>query len=552
MLDSFIGAPSSKSSNTRTSCGNCRLRKVRCDAIKPVCTPCKNRSRAPFSDGDPCEYPGQSGLTHAEMLEADVSRLERRLRELESIDDPSSVRLQSPYSQNNPGFRCGSRSQDITPIQNEGRVLNDFLVNFNQEPHVNTRRSTLSWFLSNHGSSFGIYLNESRLLDGICSSLPFGHPSRPSPGLIVTLYLVTSRLLSTPSPVPNVQNDTALSLVLNQVSNMLSSSHPKRIIHAIQAEIILSNYFLHMRRNLEGRYHLNTALSLAAGAGLHRTRTVGSSILPPPTDSIEEGETINAFWTIYSMHNVWDAIEPAVGADSVVLDRNGQRIDVPWPLDMVDYEQGIPRTYMGASSSSSATVRNFLSGSGSPGSLSGGEGRSLIAIYSKASILFSRATSLANSSRNANRNDPTEMERLVSCLNHLDQLIDSFAGPPAVSSPLAVLTRTLAYASTIQLHAAFADSNARSHNKSIVAARAAADLVSLVPVPNSGSGTMVLNPIFAILWGIIGRVIAREIGRIRLARDSGTVGRRNELSTLLERILATMNAWSGWSSIMGE
>ncbi|KAL0064938.1 hypothetical protein AAF712_008057 [Marasmius tenuissimus] len=305
---------------------------------------------------------------------------------------------------------------------------------------------------------------------------------------------------------------------------MLSSSHPKRIIHAIQAEIILSNYFLHMRRNLEGRYHLNTALSLAAGAGLHRTRTVGSSILPPPTDSIEEGETINAFWTIYSMHNVWDAIEPAVGADSVVLDRNGQRIDVPWPLDMVDYEQGIPRTYMGASSSSSATVRNFLSGSGSP----------------------------ANSSRNANRNDPTEMERLVSCLNHLDQLIDSFAGPPAVSSPLAVLTRTLAYASTIQLHAAFADSNARSHNKSIVAARAAADLVSLVPVPNSGSGTMVLNPIFAILWGIIGRVIAREIGRIRLARDSGTVGRRNELSTLLERILATMNAWSGWSSIMGE
>ncbi|KAK1223888.1 hypothetical protein PQX77_013222 [Marasmius sp. AFHP31] len=494
----YTGAPSSKSSNTRTSCGNCRLRKVRCDALKPVCTPCKNRSRAPFSDEDPCEYPGQSGLTHAEKLEADVSRLEKRLRELESVDDPSSVRLQSPYSQNNPGFR---------------------------------------------------------LLEGVCSSLPFGHPSRPSPGLILTLYLVASRLLSTPSPAPHIQNDAALSLVLNQVSNMLSSSHPKRIIHAIQAEIILSNYFLHMRRNLEGRYHLNTALSLAAGAGLHRTRTVGSSstLLPPPTDPIEEGETINAFWTVYSMHSVWDAIEPAVGADSVVLDRNGQRIDVPWPLDMVDYEQGIPRTYMDTSSSSSSTVRNFLSGSGSAGSSSGGEGRSLIALYSKASILFSRATSLANSARNANRNDHTEMERLISCLNHLDQLIDSFTSPPAVSSPLGVLTRTLAYASTIQLHAAFADSNARSHNKSVAAARAAADLVSLVPVPNPGSGTtVVLNPMLAVLWGIVGRVLAREIGRIRLARDSGTVGRRNELSMLLERILTTMNAWSGWSSIMGE
>ena len=63
-------------------------------------------------------------------------------------------------------------------------------------------------------------------------------------------------------------------------------------------------------------------------------------LLPPPSDQIERGEMVNAFWTVYSMHNFWDAVEPSGSGDgSIVLDRDGQRIDVPWPIDMNELEQ---------------------------------------------------------------------------------------------------------------------------------------------------------------------------------------------------------------------
>ena len=66
----------------------------------------KNRNKGPaLLDHDPCEYPGESGLTQAEMLEMDVSRLEKRIRELESTNDPFNVRLQRPSCSRAPSLK---------------------------------------------------------------------------------------------------------------------------------------------------------------------------------------------------------------------------------------------------------------------------------------------------------------------------------------------------------------------------------------------------------------------------------------------------------------
>ncbi|KAL0574729.1 hypothetical protein V5O48_007236 [Marasmius crinis-equi] len=332
---------------------------------------------------------------------------------------------------------------------------------------------------------------------------------------------------------------------------MLASPHPKRVIHAIQAEVLLANYFFHTQRMLEGKYRLNTALSLIAGAGLHRIRSANSSrpsaLLPIPVDSVEEGEMINAFWTVYSMHNVWDSIQP--GSGPVVFDRDGQRVDVPWPLDMTDYEQDengttpLPSGY--------STVRNFLS---SVPTVSG-RGTSLMAMYSKASILFCRATSLAGSSRTIDMNGSAR-ESFIASFDDLDGLIDSFTGelPPLhrhssnTGIHLAILTHTLTYTSTIQLHSTFSRSDVRSHRKSLAAARAAVDLVSSIPEIEDDPRSP--NPIMAVLWGIIGHVLADELRRLRANPRSAPAERRKDLAGMLEGLLAAMEAFGGFSALM--
>lgn len=195
----------------------------------------------------------------------------------------------------------------------------------------------------------GFFLNVPRFQNSALLPLPLGHFSRPFPGLLSTVYLLGVHL----SGDPNNEESVYLSRALHQAANTLSSSHPHRIIHAIQTEILLSVYFFRTGRILEGKYHTCASVSLALGSGLNKIRALptasGNSgsflhrinadkpVLGPPSDLIEEGERINAFWMAFTLSNCW---EVAVGSlSSMVFDYNGSTIDVPWPLDMVAYEQ---------------------------------------------------------------------------------------------------------------------------------------------------------------------------------------------------------------------
>ncbi|KAK1232615.1 hypothetical protein PQX77_004235 [Marasmius sp. AFHP31] len=479
---------SSRGAATRMACGNCRKRKIRCDAQRPVCTACRNRGSA--ASDDPCEYADESGRTPAEMLEESISRLERRIRELESVDNPSAVRLQSPYL----------RSSIPSPSQGQHR------------------------------------------------SGPRSISSQLMPSILDR----------------NSDLESHLSRVLLQVSAMLSSSHPQALINTIQAEVLLANYFFHTNRVLEGRYRLDTAVSLATSGRLHQVRNASVSA-PASTgseDPVQEGERINAFWAVYSMHNLWNPPEHG----PPIFDRDGQRVDTPWPLDMLDYEQvgslpyyvrcvyldyfktGIPAGLTGYS-----TVNDFVTGATG----SSGQGNSAMAMYSKASILLSRATLL----RHRASRTPVTSDSITS-FNTLGQLIDSFASeltpiPIATSASTVqnvVLIHTLAYTSIIRLHSTFADTDVRSSTKSLATAQAAIALLPSVDALRQDNDVVqfpILNPIFAVLWNIVGEVLVKEMKRLRRLRPMVVRDQIGEVEGMLGYLMTTMQELSGHSPLIG-
>lgn len=333
------------------------------------------------------------GQTRKRTLEESISTLERRIRELERAEsDEDVVRLYDPS--NYPS----TRSSPFGTSSNSPSSSSSLLLDASPEPSLFTTAfqevcricvygesismlkswhsgnsncsgpatvsfhtsllSTFSdlkpWFeqffrlqaFIPHAKSFGFFLNLRRFISETTLPLTLGDYSRPCPGLICAIYLIGLHL----SGATEDEESAFLSRALLHVSNVLSSSHPLRLIHGTQAEILLSTYFFRTGRILEGKYHLSAAVSLATCANLHKLRSglsmgpfvpsvmgMDGHSLPDPKDFIEEGERINAFWTVFTMCNCWGV--GVGGFSSMMFESYGSRIDTPWPLDMEDYEE---------------------------------------------------------------------------------------------------------------------------------------------------------------------------------------------------------------------
>lgn len=167
--------------------------------------------------------------------------------------------------------------------------------------------------------------------------------------LLSTVYLWGIHL----SPHESLRQHEPIFLLraLRHASTTLSESHPQKVIHALQAEILLAYYFFRNGRFLEGKYHVSAAASLAISCGLHKIRSINMSPLKPnliggtethnlhpPRDIIEEGERINGFWALFVLDKCWSV---ALGSASYISDSDilGTTVDTPWPLTMPQYEQ---------------------------------------------------------------------------------------------------------------------------------------------------------------------------------------------------------------------
>lgn len=147
------------------------------------------------------------------------------------------------------------------------------------------------------------------------------------------------------------EEHTFLTRALQHTATDLLGSHPDAVLHTIQAQVLLAYYLLRTGRFLEAKCHTGSAVSIALGAGLHKTRstiharhTIGLSSdspisLHPPPDSIAEGERINGFWSVLRLHKfITIALEPT-GSVCGTLEAPGIQIDTPWPMDISDYAE---------------------------------------------------------------------------------------------------------------------------------------------------------------------------------------------------------------------
>ncbi|KAF5392547.1 hypothetical protein D9757_002327 [Collybiopsis confluens] len=251
-------------------------------------------------------------------LENNVTRLQARIYELEH-PDPSMVG-DSPVFLAHPYRNFGGNPSTYDEPERAIIVLDKFLE---------------------YGSNFGFFLCPSDFRSSTLLPYRMGHHERPSSSLLATVYflgLFFSENLAWKSLL-----QTYLAQALEYVSNGLSGTHPQKVLHTIQSEVLLSNYFFSAGKLLEGRYHIATALSLCIGSNLNKIHSPeilslvgsGNALFPQAGSSIEIGERITAWWVTLALDQCWAAaIEVNSYNDAIIAES-----ETPWPLPLEEYKE---------------------------------------------------------------------------------------------------------------------------------------------------------------------------------------------------------------------
>jgi hypothetical protein len=192
-----------------------------------------------------------------------------------------------------------------------------------------------------HRHQCGLEIHVGRLRE----SLNRAPTERRHPVLMNAIYLWAC-FMSRPAQLS--ENESMyLSRAVAAIPDALQDS--RRVVDLIQAQCILSMYFLSNGRLLEGSYYASSAASLALQWGLHQIGSADAtpSGLPgewepsfrlgPPADAIEQGERILAFWQVYALDRCWSV---ALQRPAILPDSKHPRttITTPWPQRMEEYE----------------------------------------------------------------------------------------------------------------------------------------------------------------------------------------------------------------------
>ncbi|KAJ7924096.1 hypothetical protein B0H13DRAFT_1601927, partial [Mycena leptocephala] len=314
-------------------------------------------------------------------------------------------------------------------------------------PEVDTQYR-LEVFLSRFSGCGRFFLEPVQFRKSLLLPGPLGHPARPAPGLIGAVYLWMHHLSFNRSQVISAEAEL-LSLTTQNLAHDLSAvHHPNLILHTIQAEVLLSYYYMDSARLLEGIYHCAAAVSLAWCAGINKIgaplrksnlRFVFSDVLSDPPDELEAAERINAFWAVLMLNNCWVA---ASGLSSNIPDDIGE-VCTPWPTEGM-----LPQAPSGY-----PTVAQFLSGEDHPDGLSGS------ALAVKASILLERVHESFIIAPPTTHFDsgPFDLDqfdiltyRLETFQKSLPKLVHSVSAGPEFQTTL--VTRCLTNVATIRLH----------------------------------------------------------------------------------------------------
>ncbi|KIK56929.1 hypothetical protein GYMLUDRAFT_204496 [Collybiopsis luxurians FD-317 M1] len=497
-----------------TACINCRQRKIRCDGKRPVCSSCSSTlpSACRYSDG---------GASPDQLLREEIAVLETRLQQLEHPNDP---------------FRGVSLSTAGSSASSPPHTALNISLNM--------RQALFRSFLP-YSSEFGFFLDYSRFSTALTSP---SSQQQPFPSILSSCQLLGAYL----SPVNELSalQSAFLSQAMYDASRGLAreSAHMARsLLHCVQAEIFLSQYFFINGRMLEGQYRISNAVSMVLGAGFHKIRSAdmyalqgraGMHSLPPPIDPVEEGERVNALWQVVIMNSCWSAASGAVS--NIAYEVPESRIDTPWPLDAGSYMQNpLPDNIRGRH-----TIQNFLSNVPD-------NGQSLLALHAKAAILFERAALLRRQHQTSM--SLPEATRFQQTFNSIDRAINNMAALlPSLSNPSysrsrlrrLLVVHTLCRAASIALHGTFSQQDPTSHAQVLAAAESITRLVrstNLTEFP-------FIDPIMGHLWMMAANVFVDEIKNqsSRMPRKMST----RELMDLTEIIMSAMSIFSPRSSFI--
>ncbi|KAJ6608825.1 hypothetical protein B0H10DRAFT_1955051 [Mycena sp. CBHHK59/15] len=455
--------------------------------------------------------------SRTQQLEETIKKLQNRIGELEApmIDAQSSVFLHEPYADvidvpvmalDIPNTTMHGRPQlciarVTTPTSassSSGLVL--------EEPPLEVIEPLVDAFLENF-TQVGFFLDATSFRRSALLPLPFGHYDRPSPALLSAVYMWGSRFSRT-SP-HSLYNEHSFLVYLG-------GQHPHRVIHSIQAEVLLSLYYLTLGRPVEGIYHSSAAVSLAISSELHLIRSshliqpyfgVLVTTFPPPVDALEEGERINAFWMVLIVNNYWVAAHGSPSAISY-----DTPIDTPWPLNLEDYN----------------------SVSGSLSSRSAG-----VPIPEYQQLLDSIVGDLTD----------------TKALNFLDGLLEQFR----IDLPLglefhegslekrSLLVTRLFPCAIIRLHAPLIRTSEVSRGKYLSAARS---VVHMIRTANLSEWRHI-DPIMGILWTTVSEVFISELSTMQSYVGKLTQ-QHQDISACLETVISAMKLFSDASPLIEQ
>ena len=258
-----------------------------------------------------------------------------------------------------------------------------------------------------YSSEFGFFLNAARFKSAMLLALPIGHPSRPAPPLIYAVSLCAIYISRQANSY--LLEERYCRLAVEATCSNLSGSHPVKILHGIQAEVLLAYYFIANSRYPEARYHIAAAVSMSIYAGLHKIGPPITTVLLPPRDSIEEGERVIGIWSVLILDR---SLAISLGEAPQMIfpsDDPSSKFETPWPLDMGEYAQVRFFYFIHPSQSKSlifffegrfrpnvmveSTILEFLNGQTPSNS-----NRSPLAMHAKAILLWEKVAELVRNS----------------------------------------------------------------------------------------------------------------------------------------------------------
>ncbi|KAJ7053939.1 hypothetical protein C8F01DRAFT_505839, partial [Mycena amicta] len=478
------------------ACYHCRYRKIRCDGQRPVCGQCRIRE-------EDCEYTDNYSRSRAEILEEDISRIQFRIHQLEHPEEANAdVVLYHPYGAGPQpaGYAQMPATSSSTTLHPDvsmqpGILTSDALWNA-EEPPADVVENLIDIFLAS-APAFGFFLNPERFRNSALLSLPLNHAARPTSALLAAVCL--AGISMSPSPSLKMHENAFRARAVSSVSSVLAGLHPKRVLYALQAEIVLAWYFYGAGKLVEGLYHAATAVSLGVTSGIFAA-SHDHGQTAADVDAVSDQERVDACWATVVLDRTW-----AVVMNS--LPNWTDSIATSWP--------GVTAS---RNTNSTDTVAEFIA-HGHTATLP----KDLLA---KAAVLWEAASGLITRSdwKPGSPNDTVEAQVFFRQFFEIDARIESLRNShgylnsdlSAVDKQVDFLGRSMAHAAAIQLHRPFtnltAQEQSQARGRCVDAAQAILHLARNAAATNDSAQQVYFSPIIAPIWATACRVFLDLMG----------------------------------------